>query len=105
MIARIWHGFTTAANADKYETFLKTEFLPSIEEKHIEGYRKFQLLRKPAGEEVAFITIMFFDSLDKVKQFAGENYEQSVVHPKAAALLKHYDHTVAHFELVHELVY
>ncbi len=105
MIARIWHGFTTAADADKYEAFLKTEFLPSVESKRIEGYRKFQLLRKPAGDEVAFITIMWFDNLDKVKQFAGDNYEQSVVHPKAAALLKHYDHTAAHYELVHELNY
>ena len=105
MIARIWHGYTTPANADAYEQFLKTEFLPAIEKKNIEGYKKFQLLRKPADDEIEFITIMWFENLEQIKQFAGENYEKAVVHSKAQALLKRFDDKSKHFELIHELNY
>jgi len=105
MVARVWHGFTLPENADAYERFLKTEFLPSIEKKNIDGYRKFQLLRLDKVPEVEFITIMWFDSLDKIRQFAGEDYEKAVVHPKAQQLLLRYDDRSKHFELEHELNY
>lgn len=105
MVARIWKGYAAAANADACEQFLKTEFLPYIEKKNIPGYKKFQLLKKQEGNETAFITIMWFTSLEKIKQFAGENYEQSVVHPKAQILLSHYDKTASQYELLHELLY
>jgi heme-degrading monooxygenase HmoA len=105
MVARIWHGYTSMKNADVYEKFLKTEFLPAIEKKNIPGYRKFQLLRKDDKVEVTFITIMWFDSLAQIKAFAGEDYEKAVVHPTAQALLKRYDLRSQHFELKHELNY
>ena len=105
MIARIWHGYTTPANADAYEQFLKTEFLPAVEKKNIEGYKKFQLFRKTADDEIEFTTIMWFENLEQIKQFAGEDYEKAVVHPKAQALLKRFDDKSKHFELKHELNY
>jgi len=105
MDARIWHGYTSFENADVYERFLKTEFMPSVEKKKIPGYRKFQLLRKGEPDGVSFITIMWFDSLEQVKAFAGEDYEKAVVHPTAEALLKTYDQRYRHFELKHELNY
>ena len=105
MAARIWQGFTTPENAGAYERFLKTEFMPSVEKKSIPGYRKFQLLKKEEKDGVAFITIMWFDTLDQIKAFAGDDYEKSVVHPKAHALLKKYDSHARHFELKHELNY
>ena len=105
MVARIWRGTTSFENADTYEKFLKTEFVPAVEKKNIHGYRKFQLLRKNEPGEVAFITIMWFDSLDQVKAFAGEDYDKAVVHSTAEALLKRYDDRSQHFELEHELNY
>lgn len=72
MISRIWHGWTTLENADAYERLLRTEIFPAIASKNVSGYRGIQLLRRPLGSEVEFITIMQFDSLDAVKQFAGE---------------------------------
>jgi len=105
MVARIWKGYTSLENADMYETFLKTDFMPAIEKKKIPGYKKFQLLRKDEGDEVAFLTIMWFDSLGQIKAFAGEDYEKAVVHPTAQALLKRYDDRSLHFELEYELNY
>lgn len=105
MVARIWRGHTSKENADKYENFLKTEFMPAVERKKIGGYKKFQLLRKEEGDEVAFITIMWFDNLEAVEAFAGKDYTKAVIHQTAKALLKRHDEYAQHFELTHELHY
>ena len=105
MVARIWKGYSSFENADAYESFLKTEFMPAVEKKHIPGYKKFQLLRKEDKDEISFITIMWFENIEQIKAFAGEDYEKAVVHPKAQALLKRYDSHSGHFELRHELAY
>lgn len=105
MVARIWRGATSFENADAYEKFLKTEFMPAVEKKNIPGYRKFQLLRKEETDEVAFITIMWFDTLEQIKAFAGEDYEKAVIHPTTLSLLKKHDSHAQHFELRHELNY
>jgi hypothetical protein len=57
------------------------------------------LLRRDAGAEVEFITIMQFDSLAAVREFAGEDYEVAVVPPKARAVLAHFDDRSQHYEL------
>ena len=77
MIGRIWHGWTTPEKADSYENLLKTEIFPGIAAKKVDGYRGIQLLRRPADGEVEFITIMWFDSWEAVRQFTGEDYEQA----------------------------
>ncbi|MEH2510573.1 antibiotic biosynthesis monooxygenase (ABM) superfamily enzyme [Nitrobacteraceae bacterium AZCC 1564] len=71
MIARIWHGWTTPANADAYERLLRTEIFPGILARKIVGFRDIQLLRRDDGHEVEFVTIMNFDSLDAVIAFAS----------------------------------
>jgi heme-degrading monooxygenase HmoA len=105
MVARIWRGYTSLKDADAYEAFLKKDFMPSVERKKIPGYKKFQLLRRDEAGEVAFITIMWFEDLEKIKAFAGEDYEKAVVHPTAHALLKRYDDRSLHLEVRHELNY
>jgi len=99
MIARIWHGWTTPGNADKYEALLKEEIFVGIQHRNIRGFRSIQLLRRDVGEEVEFVTIMVFDSLDAVREFAGEDYEAAVVPQKARALLSRFDHRSQHYEI------
>jgi hypothetical protein len=48
---------------------------------------------------VEFVTIMWFESLQAVKQFAGEDYEQAVVPPKARAVLSRFDQRSQHYEV------
>src|SRR5215470_10223147 len=72
MIARIWHGFTSPEHANAYEAMLKPELLPGISK--VKGY----LLRRDAGAEVEFITIMLWDSIDAIRSVAGEDYETAV---------------------------
>jgi heme-degrading monooxygenase HmoA len=99
MISRIWHGWTTLENADIYENLLKTEILPTIESKNVSGYRGIQLLRRELANEVEFITIMRFDSLEAVKQFAGEDYEKSYVPDKAKKVLSRHDDRPQHYKI------
>jgi len=53
----------------------------------VPGFRNIQLMRRPREEEVEFITITWFESLDAVNQFAGQDFEKAVVLEKARSLL------------------
>lgn len=99
MIIRLWHGWTTPANADAYERLLEEEIFRGIARRAIAGYRGIELLRRAAGGEVEFVTLMRFDSLEAVRAFAGQDYEVAVVPPSARRLLSRFDARSAHFEL------
>ena len=105
MIARLWHGWTTLANAEIYENLLKTEIFPGIAAKGVDGYRSIRLLRRTSGEEIEFITMMLFDSWEAVKQFAGEDYERAYVPPKARKVLERFDERSQHYEIREKISY
>ena len=105
MIARIWHGWTSFDNADTYEDLLKKEIFPSIQNRNIKGYRKISLLKRTLENEVEFITIMLFDDLSAVKEFAGKDYEKSYVPDKAQKILLRHDKFSQHYEIVDEFNY
>lgn len=100
MISRIWHGWTTHEKARDYLSLLESEILPDIAARRIEGYRGAHLLRRDTKDEVEFVTILWFDSLDAVREFAGEDYEVGVVPPRARALLSRFDHRSAHYQVL-----
>jgi len=102
VIGRIWHGWTTPQNADKYETLLKEEIFVGIQERHIRGFKGIQLLRREIHSEVEFITIMAFESFDAVREFAGEDYETAVVPEKARNLLSRFDDRSQHYVIVED---
>jgi len=99
MICRIWHGFTTPANADAYEELLRTEIFAGILAREIPGFRGIELLRRPAPPHVEFVTQMWFDDLAAVRAFAGDDYEAAVVPEAARLLLDHFDARSAHYEV------
>ncbi|HSQ32904.1 MAG TPA: hypothetical protein VLN49_23770 [Gemmatimonadaceae bacterium] len=103
MICRIWHGWTAPKNADAYEHLLREEVFKGIHARAIRGFRGIELLRREAestgGGETEFVTLMWFDALDAVREFAGAEYERAVVPPAARALLSRFDERSAHFEV------
>lgn len=99
-IKRVWHGWTTKENADKYQNILNKEVLPSIEAKRIPGYTKIEVLRIELEDEVEFVTIMTFESLQNVIDFQGENYKRCYVPNAAQRVLKRWDQESTHYELV-----
>jgi heme-degrading monooxygenase HmoA len=99
MICRIWHGWTTPENGDSYERLLRTEIFRGIAKRAIPGYRGIELLRRMERESVEFVTLMWFESLEDVRAFAGPDYEVAVVPAAARALLQRFDQRSAHFEV------
>ncbi|MBS1545136.1 MAG: Dabb family protein [Bacteroidetes bacterium] len=99
MVTRIWHGYTTPENADTYEAVLRNEGFPSIVAKKISGFRGIQLLRNNLPEETEFVTIMWFDSIEQVKYYAGENYQKAAVLDKVRKVLSRFDEYVKHYEM------
>jgi len=106
MIGRVWRGWTSRENEDPYERLLQTEIFPGIATKGVQGYKGIQLLRRelPSGES-EFLTIMWFDSWEAVKAFAGENYERASVPEAARKLLARFDETSAHYEVRSHISY
>jgi len=98
VIARIWHGYTKPEDAGAYEAMLKPELLPGIGK--VKGYKGSYLLRRDEGNEVGFITIMLWDSIDAIRAFAGPDYETSVVPQERRKYLSRHDPKSAHYEVV-----
>ena len=77
MIARVWHGYTKPEHADAYESMLKPELLPAVSQ--VKGYRGSYLLRREAGDEIEFVTIMLWDSIEAIRAVTGADYETAVI--------------------------
>ena len=99
MIARIWHGWTRPEQADTYELLLRTEIFIGIVARHVPGFERIELFRRPLDSEVEFVTVMWFESLEAIKAFAGEDFEVAVVPPAARAVLSRFDARSQHYEV------
>lgn len=99
MICRLWRGWTARENADAYERVVRDRVIPGIEARAIAGFRQIDLMRREAGDEVEFVTLMWFDSLDAIRAFVGEDYAVSHVPSDARAVLARFDDRAAHFEV------
>ena len=97
MIARVWRGRTPRENADAYQELLATTILPGID--RVQGFRGAELFRRDDGEEVEFMTITRFASLEAVREFAGEDYDRAVISDEADRLLSSFDERVVLYEL------
>ena len=100
MIKRVWHGWTTPENAAAYERIVRGEVIPGIEARRIPGFRHIDLMKRDLAGEIEFQTLMWFDSVDAIRAFMGEDYDVSHVPAAAQAVLSRFDERAAHFELL-----
>jgi heme-degrading monooxygenase HmoA len=100
MICRVWRGWTTPENADAYESIVRGEVIPGIESMRIPGFQHIDLLRRDLDTEVEFVTIMWFDDLESIKAFTGDDYALSHVPAPARAVLARFDERSAHYEVI-----
>lgn len=97
MIERVWCGWIAPDRAQAYSNFLQHHFLPSAHS--IPGYVGARVLRRDVGEEVEFMTITHFVSLDAIRAFAGDELDRAHVAPEAQALLSRWEERVRHYEI------
>jgi heme-degrading monooxygenase HmoA len=100
MISRIWHGWTTPENAGVYEALLLDEVLPAIADMEIPGYHGAHVLRRSLDGEMEFVTVLWFESLDSIRAFVGEDYEIAHVPREAREVLTRFDARSQHYEMV-----
>ena len=66
---------------------LRGEIFPSIAARTIKGYRGSELFMREDGDEMEFVTLLRFDSMDAVKEFAGSDENKPVIFPGAEKFL------------------
>jgi heme-degrading monooxygenase HmoA len=98
MIVRAWRGYASAAGADAYPKHLLESVRPKLERRA--GFRGLWLLRRPAGEEIEYLVLTHWQSMDAIRAFAGDDPERAVVEPEARATLVRFDDLVTHYEVL-----
>jgi len=98
MIARMWRGSAIREKANDYVKHLQMSVIPEL--RQIDGFKGVFLMRRDSSEDVEFLVLTLWESMDAIRKFAGENVEAAVVAPAAQALFQEYDSTVKHFEVV-----
>jgi heme-degrading monooxygenase HmoA len=95
MIERVWRGWIAAEKAGAYQAFLRDSFLPAAHA--IPGYLGARVSRRAVDDEIEFLTITRFMSLDAIRAFAGGDPDLAHVAPEAQALLSRWEERVAHY--------
>jgi heme-degrading monooxygenase HmoA len=97
VIARIWRGAVRPQDADEYVAYI--EGTGMAEYRATPGNRGAWMLRRDVGDLTEIITFSFWDSLDAVRAFAGDDHETAVFYPEDDRFLVERDLTCAHYEV------
>lgn len=105
LIARVWHARATQADFPAYLAHVSERIFPALQT--IPGYAGGLVLEgreavpenteTPALVDVQVIT--WWQSLDSIRAFAGEDGSRAIVEPAARAVLVEFDATVRHYSL------
>lgn len=98
MVLRSWRGFAAVSEAQAYPRHLLRNVRPKLEE--LPGFQGLYLLSHRHAEEIEFLVLTLWESMDAVRAFAGERPELAVVEPDARAALVRFDDTVQHYEVL-----
>lgn len=94
MILRMWRGYTLPQNAGAYNAMLQETILPGLH--RVSGYRGAYVARRNVGNEVEFLTLTLWDSMEAVHAFSTDG--RAVIHKEAAPLLTHFDEYSIHYD-------
>jgi heme-degrading monooxygenase HmoA len=97
MVMRLWRGVAMPGAADAYEAMLKPELLPGVG--RAKGYERSWLLRRAAGAETEFVTLMLWDSLDAIRALAGPDCETAIVPEERRKHLARFDARSSHYQV------
>jgi len=97
VIARTWRGWTRPEDADSYVEYLERTGMREYRE--TSGNRGAWILRRADGDRTEFVTLSFWESMDAVRGFAGDDLDRAVFYPEDDRFLVAREETVTHFEL------
>jgi heme-degrading monooxygenase HmoA len=106
LVCRMWRGWALNVNAAAYRSYLEEELFPKmVSELGPRGYRGHQLITQTVGDQTEFVALTWFESLDSVRSFAGDDITRANVSGKARSLLARWDEHATHFELSSEQLF
>ena len=99
MIGRIWHGWTRPQNAEAYQHYLEGEILPDLRSR-TGGLKGAYVLRREEGDQVEFLTLTLWDSMEAVQRVVGEDHEAAYLPDEERRLLDRFEERVVHYQVV-----
>lgn len=100
MIVRIWHGKTKVEDYEEYSNFLIKKAVPDY--KNTEGFIKLIFLRRREEDIAHFTLITFWEDIDAIKKFAGEDFEVAKYYEEDKEFLLEFEEQVVHYEVFAE---
>jgi heme-degrading monooxygenase HmoA len=100
MIVRIWHGRVEAAKADEYAEFIRKRAVPDYSS--VAGLKKLLFLRRTDGDAAHFLLMTYWDSMQAVRDFAGERPEKAKYYPEDDDYLLEKEAISALYEVFYE---
>jgi heme-degrading monooxygenase HmoA len=97
MIARLWHGRVPSSKAEAYRAFLNARAIPDY--RSIPGNLSVHVLERREGDVTHFITLTFWEGLDAIRAFAGEDLERAKYYPEDAGFLLEFEPGVVHYDV------
>ncbi|HSM97319.1 MAG TPA: hypothetical protein VLT91_14845 [Rhizomicrobium sp.] len=98
MIVRMWKGLVPQEKKAAYVEYLHKTGLSDYA--NTPGNKGVFLLCRDVGGDVEFVTMTYWDSVDSIKRFAGEDYERARYYPEDANFLRSFAPTVDHYEVL-----
>ena len=97
MIARMWHGRVPTAKAAAYREFVSGRAIPDY--RSVPGNLGVHILERAEGEVTHFVTLTFWESLEAIRGFAGDDLERAKYYPEDAQFLLEFEPRVVHYEV------
>jgi heme-degrading monooxygenase HmoA len=98
VVVRSWRGYGAVTEAQAYPRHLLQSVGPKLEQ--LPGFKGLYLLRRRNMEEIEFLVLTLWESMEAIRGFAGDQPELAVVEPEARAALLRFDSTVTHYEVL-----
>jgi len=97
MIARLWHGAVARGKGDAYLAYLQAT--GEAEVRRTPGNRGVHILRRDSADRTDFVFISYWESLDRIRRFAGDDIEVARYYPEDREYLLELEPTVTHYEV------
>lgn len=98
MVARYWSARGRRDTAPQYLEHFTERVLPALQK--VDGYVSATVLQRAVGHSIEIVVTTYWQSLDAIRHFAGDDLEIAVVAEEAAALFVDYDRRVRHYEVL-----
>jgi len=97
MIARLWHGITSAEKAPAYIQYMNRTGVADL--RSTEGNRGVYMLHRIEGAQAHFLMLSLWESEEHIRLFAGEDIGRARYYPEDSNYLIELEPTVTHFQV------